>query len=548
MSTSTSAPVAAAAAEADHRPDHGARPGYADRASDPNWWKTSVVYQIYPRSFADSNGDGVGDLAGVRSRLPYLAELGVDAIWLSPFYPSPMADHGYDVADPTDVDPTFGTLADFDAMVANAHDLGIKVTVDLVPNHFSDRHEWFQQALAAGPGSGERDRFIFRAGRGEHGELPPNNWPSAFGGPAWTRVADGQWYLHLFAPGQPDLNWENPEIGEEFARVLRFWLDRGADGFRMDVAHGLAKAEGLPDMVTLPTARVIHLADDPRFDQPRVHDYLRAMRKVVDEYPGAMIVGEVWAADSERLARYVRPDELHLSFNFELVKADWSFAGLRGAVQDSLTAMSDVGAPCTWVLSNHDVVRETTRYGGGETGRRRARAGALLELALPGAVYLYNGEELGLENVELPDDALQDPTWLRSGKTDRGRDGERVPMPWSGTTPPYGFTTGTPWLPMPDGWAPLAVEAERRDPNSTLALYRAALRLRRSLPELHGTQFSWVDAAPQCLAVRRGPRFLLMLNLGEAAVELPAGDVLLSSEPLPGRELPPDTAVWMRPA
>ncbi|MEP6853161.1 MAG: glycoside hydrolase family 13 protein [bacterium] len=507
-----------------------------------------MVYQIYPRSFADSDGDGVGDLPGIRSRLPYLAELGVDGLWLSPFYLSPMADHGYDVADPTDVDPLFGTLADFDELVADAHALGIKVAVDIVPNHFSDQHEWFQQALTAEPGSPERERFIFRDGRGDSGELPPNNWPSAFGGPAWARVADGQWYLHIFAPEQPDVNWENPQISDEFARVLRFWLDRGADGFRMDVAHGMAKAEGLPDMATLPSALMVHLADDPRFDQPRVHDYLRGMRKVVDEYPGAMIVGEVWASDSERLARYVRPDELHLSFNFELVKADWSYAGLRSAIEDSITAMSDVGASCTWVLANHDVVRQATRYGGGDVGRRRARAGALIELSLPGAVYLYNGEELGLENVDLPDEALQDPAWLRSGHTERGRDGERIPVPWTGSEPPYGFTTGEPWLPMPDGWAEFTVEAESTDPDSTLSLYRAALRLRRSLPELHRPDFAWAEVAPQCLAVARGSSFLLLVNLGEVPVTLPGGEVLLASERIDGDQLPPDTAVWLRPA
>jgi alpha-glucosidase len=528
-------------------PEHATKSTYTDRTSDPNWWKAAVFYQIYPRSFADSNGDGVGDLNGIRSRLGYLAELGVDALWLSPFYKSPMADHGYDVSDPTDVDPVFGTLADFDAMVAEAHDRGILVTVDIVPNHFSDQHVWFQQALAAGPASAERARFIFGDGKGDNGELPPNNWPSVFGGPAWTRVADGQWYLHLFAPEQPDVNWENPEIAAEFDRVLRFWLDRGADGFRMDVANAMAKRVGLPDMTELPTGNPNQLLDDPRFNQPHVHDYLRGMRKVTDEYTGAMIVGEVWVPNALDLAKYVRPDELHLSFNFGLVEVDWGYKDFKIAIEDSLSAMADVGAPTTWVLSNHDVVRHTTRYGGGAIGRARGRAAALLQLALPGAAYLYNGDELGLENVELPDEALQDPSWLRSGKTVRGRDGERIPMPWSGTSAPYGFTSGdTTWLPMPDDWASVTVEAEQGDPNSTLTLYQIALALRHRLPELTAKNYAWAPAADGCIAVRRGEHFLLVTNLGESGTPLPAGEVLLASGPLAPGTLPENTSVWLR--
>jgi alpha-glucosidase len=526
--------------------------GVTKSAFSPIWWATAVFYQVYPRSFADGNGDGTGDLIGLRQKIPYLATLGVDAIWLSPFYTSPMADGGYDVADPCDVDPIFGTLADFDSMLADAHEHGIKVTVDIVPNHFSDQHAWFQAALAAAPGSPERDRFIFRDGRGEHGELPPNNWPSVFGGPAWTRLPTGPWYLHLFAPEQPDLNWDNPEVPAEFERILRFWLDRGVDGFRIDVAHGMAKPAGLPDfdLSVIPSREegaTMPSRGDIRWDRDGVHEYHRAFRRVLDSYPGdRMAVGEAWVPDDERLARYVRPDELNLCFNFELVEAAWGADAFRKAIEQSIEAMSGVGAPCTWVLDNHDVGRAATRYGGGALGLARARAAALVQLSLPGAVYLYNGDELGLANVDLPEDALQDPTWERSGHTERGRDGERVPMPWTGTEPPYGFTTGTKtWLPMPAGWGPSSVGAENADPDSTLNLYRRALSLRRSLPEITGTEFEWSDAPVGVLAYHRDS-IAVALNAGTEPVALPAGEVLLASGPLDGPMLPGNTAVWLR--
>jgi alpha-glucosidase len=520
----------------------------AEYRSGPGWWRTAVFYQIYPRSFADGNGDGIGDLIGVKDRLDYLALLGVDALWLSPFYKSPMADGGYDVSDPTDVDPMFGTLADFDALITAAHHRGIKVTVDIVPNHLSDQHVWFQQALAAGPGSPERARFIFMDGRGPDGSEPPNNWPSIFGGPAWTRVPDGQWYLHIFAPEQPDVNWANPEVPAEFERILRFWLERGADGFRVDVAHSMAKPHGLPDMdLTAYQGPGTQLNPDLRFDNDGVHEHLKMFRRVIDSYENRMAVGEAWVANDERLALYVRGDELHLTFNFRLVEAPWSAESFASAIDSSLTAMAEVGAPCTWVLSNHDVVRHTTRYGGGPVGHARGRAAGLVQLSLPGAVYLYNGDELGLENVDLPDEALQDPTWERSGHTERGRDGERVPMPWEGTEPPFGFGAGVqPWLPVPPEWAAVTVEAQLDDEGSTLSLYRHALRLRRQLPELHGSAFSWQRAPHGCLAYRRGPNLVVALNAGDVPVELPPGEVLLSSSPLEGNKLPANTAVWLR--
>jgi alpha-glucosidase len=522
------------------------------------WWADAVFYQVYPRSFADSDGDGTGDLAGAQAKLDHLVALGVDAVWLSPFYRSPMADGGYDIADPCDVDPLFGTLADFDALLAAAHERGIKVTVDVVPNHVSDQHPWFVAAVAAGARSAERERFWFRHGRGDDGELPPNNWPSVFGGSAWTRLpltdatgcVDGEWYLHLFAAEQPDLNWTCPQVPAEFERVLRFWLDRGVDGFRVDVANSLAKPDGLPDMdlraVRPPGTAGAEQGDDVRWDRDEVHSYHRRLRAVLDEYPGErMAIAEAWVHDPERLARYVRPDEFHLAFNFELLEARWGAVTYRDAIERSIAALASVGAPCTWVLSNHDVPRVATRLGGGTRGLARARAAALLQLSLPGAVYLYNGDELGLQNVELPDDALRDPTWERSGHTMRGRDGERVPMPWSGTVPPYGFSrTADTWLPMPAGWGPVTAAAQAGDPASTWELFGAALRLRRDRPELRRGRVEWLDAPDDVLAYRRGS-LSVTLNAGDEPVPRPPGDVVLASGPVDD-VLPADTAVWIQ--
>jgi alpha-glucosidase len=516
--------------------------------ADPPWWASAVFYQIYPRSFADGNGDGTGDLVGITHRLDHVVDLGVDAIWISPFYRSPMVDGGYDVADPCAVDPLFGTLADFDALLASAHQRGIRVTIDIVPNHFSDQHPWFRAAVAAGPGSPERSRFIFRTGRGTGGELPPNNWPAMFGGPAWTRVPDGEWYLHLFAPEQPDLDWTNPEVPAEFGRIMRFWLDRGVDGFRVDVAHGLAKEPGLPD-VDLSALRshadgpALPSEKDVRFDRDGVHEYHRAFRRVLDSYPDdRMAVAEAWVPNSERLARYVAPGELHLAFNFELVVARWGAAAFRSAIEESLAAMDAVGAPSTWVLANHDVDRPATRYGGGRRGLARARAAALVQLSLPGAAFVYNGDELGLPNARVPDEALQDPTWRRTGHRVRGRDGERVPLPWNGDAPPFGFTSARDtWLPMPAEWSALTVAAQAADPRSTLNLYRRALAVRRTLP---ATGLEWLAAGPGCIGYRRGD-ISVWLNAGEGAVAMPAGELVLASGPVDDG-LPPDTAVFVR--
>ncbi|MFG2402193.1 glycoside hydrolase family 13 protein [Streptomyces lydicus] len=538
------------------------------------WWRSAVIYQVYVRSFADANGDGVGDIAGIRSRLPYLKSLGIDAIWINPWYKSPMADHGYDVADYREIDPLFGTVADAEALIEEAHEHGIRVIPDIVPNHTSDQHAWFKAARAAGPGSPERARYHFRDGRGPDGAEPPNNWQSVFGGPAWTRLPDGQWYLHLFAPEQPDLNWQHPEVQEEFEGVLRFWFSRGVDGFRIDVAHGLVKDPELPDLpprggTDAPGAE--EQAAHPYWNRDDVHAIYRAWRRVADEFPGdRSFVAEAWADTPDRLAAYVRPEGLHTAFNFDFLMTSWDPTALREVIDRSLGTLGSVGAPATWVLSNHDVVRHPSRFGRTvakkwvanepyrpegpldlELGVRRARAAALLMLSLPGGAYVYQGEELGLAEVEdLPEDVLQDPIWERSGHTDPGRDGCRVPIPWSGHSAPYGFSpedaTGAPWLPQPAQWKDLSVAAQTGDPASMLELYRSALHLRRDHPALGEGDLTWLDAPAGVLAYRREPGFGCVVNLSPEPYALPAHEaVLLASGPVEDGRLAPDHAVWL---
>ncbi|NRQ38407.1 glycoside hydrolase family 13 protein [Nonomuraea sp. NN258] len=499
------------------------------------WWRGAAIYQVYLRSFADGNGDGVGDLAGLRSRLPYLKDLGVDAIWLNPWYPSPMADGGYDVADYRDIEPVFGTLAEAEKFIAEAHELDIKVIIDVVPNHSSTESEWFKQALAGDPAA--RERFWFRD--------EPNDWQSIFGGSAWTQVADGQWYLHLFAPEQPDFNWENPEVHQEFEDVLRFWFDRGVDGVRIDSAALLFKSDtGFEDL-------------------DEVHDVYRRWREVSDEYDERILIGEVWLPDQERFARYLRPDELHTAFNFDFLACPWDPAELRRVIDLTLTTHTPVGAPPTWVLSNHDVTRPVTRYGRADTsfahggrlhgspsdpelGYRRSRAAALLAMALPGSVYVYQGEELGLPEVEdLPDDLRQDPMYARSGGTNPGRDGCRIPLPWSGEEPPFGFGGDDPWLPQPESWRKLTAEAQRTDLDSMLNLYRTGLGLRRDL--LGDGTLTWLELGPEVVAFTRDSGLVCVANLSTRAVPLPAGTVALSSGPLDDGLLPPDTTAWLTP-
>ncbi|MFG1776271.1 glycoside hydrolase family 13 protein [Micromonospora sp. NPDC049048] len=530
--------------------------------SDDDWWRSAVVYQVYVRSFADSNGDGVGDLQGIRERLPYLRDLGVDALWLTPFYTSPMIDGGYDVADYRDVDPMFGTLADFDHMITDAHALGLRIIVDLVPNHTSSAHPWFQAALTAGPGSPERARYLFAEGRGENGELPPNDWESIFGGPAWTRIDDGQWYLHLFDPAQPDLNWRHPEVRAEFEGVLRFWLDRGVDGFRIDVAHGMIKAEGLPDVGfnSMTTgqrqAELLGKGRLPYFDQDEVHEIYRAWRPILDSYPGGrMAVAEAWAETPERLARYIGPDELHQAFSFDFLDATWSADSFRKVIDTALAEATIVGAPTTWVLSNHDKKRHVTRYGDGAEGLRRARAASLLMLALPGCAYLYQGEELGLPEVlDLPDELRQDPAFLRTGES---RDGCRVPIPWSGELAPYGFGPAgseLSWLPAPATWRDLSVAAQTGVPGSTLELYRTALRIRREHPALAADAggVTWLEAGPGVLAFSRAAGDTVLtcvVNISGAPALIDGyGTPIAASEPLTGQGsghlLGVDAAAW----
>ncbi|WP_116211356.1 glycoside hydrolase family 13 protein [Streptomyces olivoreticuli] len=519
------------------------------------WWRSAVIYQVYVRSFADSDGDGIGDLRGIRQRLPHLAELGVDAVWLTPFYASPQADGGYDVADYRAVDPLFGDLSDADDLVREAHRLGLRIIVDIVPNHTSERHTWFRAALADRPGGTARERYHFRPGKGVSGELPPNDWESVFGGPAWTRTrlpdgAPGEWYLHLFAPEQPDLNWENQEVREEFESVLRFWLDLGVDGFRIDVAHGMVKAPGLPDIGRKEQAKLIGAQVLPFFDQDGVHEIHRSWRALLDSYEGERIgVAEAWAPTSERLALYVRPDELHQAFNFQFLTCAWDADAMRTVIDESLAATLSVGAPTTWVLSNHDVVRHATRYGAGEPGLRRARAAALLMLALPGSAYVYQGEELGLpEVVDLPDEVRQDPAFFRGDGQDGTRDGCRVPIPWSGDEAPYGFGPGGSWLPQPAQWRELSVAAQSGDPRSTLELYRSALTLRRELPGLGDGEMVWLDAPEGVLAFSR-PGFVCTLNTLGEEVELPVpGRPVLATSALEFGggtvRLPSDSCVW----
>ncbi|GAA1991780.1 glycoside hydrolase family 13 protein [Isoptericola halotolerans] len=550
------------------------------------WWRDAVIYQVYPRSFADGDGDGIGDIPGITARLDHLRTLGIDAVWLSPFYRSPQKDAGYDVADYRDVDPLFGTLDDFDAMLAGAHERGMRVIVDLVPNHTSDQHVWFQQALAAAPGSAERARYIFRDGKGPGGDEPPNNWQSIFGGAAWTRVPDGQWYLHLFDSSQPDLDWNHTEVRAEFEDVLRFWLDRGVDGFRVDVAHGMVKADGLPDwhgQVSMVEGSSDEQPTDPgapedgstgagnqgpMFDQDGVHEIYRSWHQVLAAYDGdRCLVAEAWVEPLSRLARYVRPDEMHQAFNFSFLTTAWDAAALRRVIAASYQANDEVGAPTTWVLSNHDVVRHATRLGlpdpgtrpngvfatdpqpDEELGLRRARAASLLMLGMPGSAYLYQGEELGLpEHTTLPNEVRQDPGHFRTDGAEAGRDGCRVPLPWEADAPGYGFgPTGATWLPQPDSYRRYAADAQYGVDGSTFELYRTALAARRAEGLGHGG-LAWLDAwadSPDVVAfVNRD--VAVVANLSSTPVALPGADVLLASGPLDEGALPADTTVWLR--
>lgn len=527
--------------------------------TNKHWWRNSAIYQVYPRSFQDSNGDGEGDLRGVISRLGYVKELGVDALWLSPFYRSPNNDGGYDVSDPRDVDPRFGSMLDAEALIREAHNHGLRIIVDIVPNHFSTEHRWFQAALKSAPGSPERDRFHFYDGRGEMGEIPPNNWNSIFGGPAWSRIAEsdgkpGQWYLHLFDSTQADLNWDNSEVKDDFEETLRFWLDKGVDGFRIDVAHGLVKDEILKDhrdpealsrALRLDVSgmsreeREALMTDVPFFDREGVHEIYREWRKILDSYTGErMSVAEAFVYPSIRGTRYVRSGELHQIFNFDFLIAEWNATTLTSAIEKTLREVSVVGAPPTWVLCNHDSPRVVTRLGGGEIGARKARAMALLIHSLPGGIYIYQGEELGLEDAILPDEARQDPVFFRTKGADKGRDGARVPMPWN-SEPTFGFTNARSWLPIPEEWRGRDVESQKLDSSSSLSLYKQSLRIRASHPALQKSNsvnvsqsIKWLKVPDGVLAFSREPSFITVANTSDIAQSVDvSGDLLLASSP-----------------
>ena len=529
------------------------------------WWRNAVIYQVYVRSFADGNGDGTGDIAGLRERLPYIRDLGVDAVWLNPWFTSPLHDGGYDVADYRDIEPRFGTLDEAMAFIAEAREHGLRVLLDLVPNHSSSEHAWFREAISAEPGSPARDRYHFRPGKGVDGGEPPNDWRSVFGGPGWTQLPDGDWYLHLFDVTQPDLNWDNPEVRAEFRDIIRFWLDRGVDGFRVDVAHALIKHPDLPDLGAREPRLLENemILDHPHWDRDEVHEIIREWRAILDEYDDRMMVAEAWV-HTDRLPLYLRPDEYHQSFNFDLLEAPWDADTFKAVISGSLASADAVGAPSTWVLSNHDVVRHATRYGlpneirwrswvtdgphdalDADRGARRARAAILVLLSLPGSAYLFQGEELGLPEVyDLPDDALDDPAWERSGHQHRGRDGCRVPIPWSSDGTSFGFGSGGSWLPQPASFAGYAADLQATDPHSMLSLYRQAISLRK---ELFGIDddLEMVDLGLDVLAHRRGD-IVVVANMGSAPIALPDGEVLLSSADSPVRQLRADAAAWLR--
>ena len=546
--------------------------------SGAQWWRSGTIYQIYPRSFADANGDGMGDLAGITSRLESLATLGVDAIWLSPFYTSPQKDAGYDVADYCNVDELFGTLEDFDRMLDRAHELGLKVLIDLVPNHSSDQHKWFQDAINSPAGSREREFYHFKSGRGQSGELPPNNWVSMFGGPAWTRLIEkdgtpGEWYLHLFDSSQPDLNWANPEVQSAFEDILRFWLDRGVDGFRVDQPHAMAKAAGLPDHPDVERAGAGFIegeASPPMWFQEEVHPIFRRWRAILDSYEGdRAMCGEAYVLPLSFMALWVRPDEFNQTFNFRFLDSEWKPEILFASINESFAAFDSVGAPSTWVLSNHDIVRHASRMGGltgrptasdgvgpndpqpdRELGLRRARGATMFMLGLAGASYLYQGEELGLpEHTTLAPVFRQDPTFARTAGKRVGRDGCRVPLPWqAGVGDANGFnTTGKSWLPQPEVYREYARDQQDGVAGSTLELYKSALRIRRELKLGEGS-FAWLPQFTNevSLGYRNGG-ILVIQNFGREPIAMPSGDVILrSANETDHKHIAADETVWIK--
>ena len=554
---------------------------------DKNWWRQAVIYQIYPRSFKDSNGDGIGDLKGITSKIDYLSSLNVDAVWLSPFYPSALADGGYDVDDYRDVDPKLGSLADFDEMLSKLHEVGIRVFVDIVPNHSSNRHEWFKEAIAAEPGSPARNRYIFRDGKGVNGELPPTNWPSHFAPSAWTHESamggkHNQWYCHLFAPEQPDFNWDNREIEDDFLKTLKFWADRGVDGFRIDVAHALKKdlSEPLKDQDRYPDLVNRKVGDNILFDRDEVHEIYKEWRQLFNQYdPPRVAVAEAYVP-ADRLALYASADELGQAFNFELLNANFNAQEFKNVIDRGITQAKALGSSSTWCLNNHDQMRPATKYGllptvdqirwknsAGKTspldeklGVRSAIAASMLIMALPGCTYIYQGEELGLHEVlGIPEDQIQDPQFLRNHKVDVGRDGCRVPLPWSSAGSSFGFGDGGSHLPQPEWFANNSVELESKDPQSPLSTFRKALELRKGLVAAEKMQWHETGDA-NVLHFSRPNGWHCITNFGRGHFDLTGkGEILHSSAPLAqagiylihgvetrGNDLPPATTVWLK--
>jgi len=530
-----------------------------------DWWRQAVVYQIYPRSFKDNDGNGIGDLKGIISKSDYLQQLCVDAIWLSPFYPSSLHDGGYDVDDYRNVDPKIGTLADFSELIESMHSRNIKVFVDIVPNHTSSHHKWFEEALASQPGSAARDRYIFVD---SDNDGPPNDWPSHFGPSAWTQVSDGQWYLHLFAPEQPDLNWENAEVREDFLKTLRFWSDLGVDGFRVDVAHGLAKdMKQIKTKVTGVTPE--HIPEDgshPLFDRNEVYEIYESWREVLDSYePPRIAVAECGAPISRRV-NYANSKSLHQAFNFEFLNASWSakeyFALTDSAIKRAIHGESS----STWVLSNHDTVRHRSRFGlpseiklnewllsedkppieNRELGASRAMAVIAFLLALPGSTYIYQGEELGLpEVVDLPHEALADPLWLRTNQKEKGRDGCRVPLPWLKSAPFFGFSTQSSHLPQPTWFGEFSVEKQDTETNSFLNFYRDALMLRKE--NQCDESFEWIsNSNEEVLQFKRSNGWQCVINFSQKSVECPSGQVILATAPIINKKIPANATVWVK--
>ncbi len=525
-------------------------------------WRRGVTFQIYPRSFADGNGDGMGDLVGAISRLGYVQALGVDTVWVSPWFVSPMADGGYDVADYCDISPLFGTLADADAFIAECHRLGLKVMIDLVANHCSSEHPWFQAALAAGPGSPERARFYFRDGRGDDGSIPPTDWVSIFGGRAWTRVTEadgtfGQWYLHLFDAGQPDLDWNNPVVRRDFEDIFRFWFDRGVDGFRLDAVPAIGKDRDFVDAGCDQSTQFLpEISPQTTYwDAGEVHEIVRSWRQLAESYtPAKYLVGEINVSTPEALLRYIRPGELQSVFAMNLTKAPWEAAAFRRLITGNLNYAADGQSWPTWVLSSHDEVRSVTRFGTMadgtvdlRLGARRARAALMITLALPGGACLYQGEELGLPQVQdLPFELLEDPIVLRTGLAERGRDGCRVALPWDTSAPSFGFGTASPRLPQPASWGAFSAASQEADPTSFLHFTRAALRVRKENLLHQPDTCDWVELGDDVVAFDRGD-VRCIVNFSDTPFQLPEDSlILLASDEVRSGTLPGNGGVWIQ--